>query len=426
MILKKTPELGSGVFFVWQASKEHPGAEAGALGSQRSSRAILGDEARCGGFGRDVATATTIASASPAAALTLTLALTAAALPALRRRAEGELRAEHGSPLAALIFSEHGHDLLLDLSLHLRVDHRRGATSPRATLTTRAALSAAARASLTLSFALALTTAATLTAGTLTTASALATGAALGSEAVENRADLLVLCLGDFKFLGNIRADNRRGTDELEFQLSQAGELLRIQDFLELVEHHAVLSAGATRAGTTLTLTLASSLTLPAALALSATTLTAGTLTTASALRRSQFFSDSVELLLGELELLLHQGIAQNHQEGRRAAHSHSRSALTARAGLSALTARALLGEEASVLVIRSDVADEHHRSGIQEFRRGDEGVAGSRGGCSGLGDLRGKDAARSGHGCEGEGQEMGCVFHRFLRVFRTTRLSSV
>lgn len=198
------------------------------MGSQRSSRAILGDEAGGGGFGRDVATATTIASASPATALTLTLALTAAALSALRRRAEGELRAEHGSPLASLIFSEHGHDLLLDLSLHLRVDHRRRATS------SRAALSAATRASLTLSSALALTAALTTSAAlTLTlSASALATGAALGSEAVENGSDLLVLDFGDLKFLGHIRSENRRGTDELEFELAQSRELLRGQDFL--------------------------------------------------------------------------------------------------------------------------------------------------------------------------------------------------
>lgn len=418
MILKKTPELGSGVFFVSGGKHQKtPPARGPGVGSQRSSRAILGDEAGGGGFGRDVATATTVAATSPASALTLalTLALAAAALSALRRRAEGELRAEHGSPLAALIFSEHGHDLLLDLSLHLRVDHRRRATS------SRAALSAATRSSLTLSSALALTAALTLTASTLS----LATGAALGSEAVEDRPDLLVLGFGDLKFLGNVRADNRRGTDELEFQLSQSLELLRIQDFLELFEHHVALSARATRSRATLTLALTASLSLSLTLTLTLS-LTTSALTTASALRRSKFFSDSVELLLGQLELLMHQRIAQDHEERRRAAHSHSWAALAARAGLSALATRALLGEKASVLVIRCDVADEHHRSGIQEFRRGDESVAGSRGGCSGLGDLRGKDAARSGHSGEGEGQEMGCVFHRFLRVFRTTRLSSV
>lgn len=382
---------------------------------------MLGDEAGGGGFGRDVATATTVAATSPASALTLTLtltlALTAAALSALGRRAEGELRAEHGSPLAALIFSEHGHDLLLDLSLHLRIHHRRRATSSRATLP------AATRASLPLSSALALTAALTLTltASTLS----LATGAALGSEAVEDRPDLLVLGFCDLKFLGYIRADNRRGTDELEFQLSQSLELLRIQDFLELFEHHVALSARATRSRATLTLALTASLslTLSAALPLTTSALSART---GAALRGSQFFSDSVELLLGQLELLVHQRIAQDHEERRRAAHSHSWAALTAGAGLSALATRALLGEEASVLVIRGNVADEHHRSGLQEFRRGDESVAGRRLGCSGLGDLRGKDAARSGHSGEGEGQEMGCVFHRFLRVFRTTRLSSV
>lgn len=181
------------------------------------------------------------------------------------------------------------------------------------------------------------------------------------------------------------------------------------------------MTAGATCSRATLALT--ASLSLSAALALTTSALSAST---GAALGRSQFFSDSIQLLLGQLELLLHQGIAQNHQEGRRAAHSHSRAALTSGAGLSALTARALLGEQATGLVIRSYVADEHHRSGVEEFRRGDESVAGSRVGCSGLGDLRGKDAARSGHSCEGEGQEMGCVFHRFLRVFRTTRLSSV
>ncbi len=397
------------------------------MGCLCSSRAILGDEAGGGGFRRDVPAATTVASASPASALTLALTLTAAALSALRRRAEGELRAEHGSPLAALIFSEHGHDLLLDLSLHLRVDHRRWATCTRATLTTRAALSSATRASLALTTALALTAALTLASAAalaLTlSASALATGATLGSEAVEDRADLLVLGFGDLKLLGNIRSENRRGTDELEFELAQSGELLRGQDFLELVEHHAVLTAGSTCSRATLALTASLSLTLSAALALTTSALSARA---GAALGRSQFFSDSIQLLLGQPELLLHQRIAQNHQEGRRAAHSHSRAALTAGSGLSALTARALLGEQATGLFIRIHVADKHLRSGVQEFRRGDESVAGSRGGCSGLGDLRGKDAARSGHSCEGEGQEMGCVFHRFLRVFRTTRLSSV